>query len=61
MAGLFGGGVPAVIAGAMAATYRVLLGGIGVLPGLGTILTAALHRGGPGGRHRSPGERTPDP
>lgn len=42
MAGLFGGGVPVVIAGAMAATYRVLLGGIGVLPGLGTILTAAL-------------------
>lgn len=42
MAGLFGGGWPAVIAAGIAAAYRVELGGVGILPGLGTILTSAL-------------------
>lgn len=42
MAGLFGGGWPAGIAGAIAAAYRVHLGGVGLLPGLGTILTSAM-------------------
>lgn len=42
MAGLFGGGWTAVLAGAIAAAYRIHLGGIGVLPGIGTIATSAL-------------------
>jgi len=42
MAGLFGGGISAALAGSIAAAYRVWLGGIGVIPGLGTILTSAL-------------------
>ncbi|MBP7127623.1 hypothetical protein KBD49_14775 [Myxococcota bacterium] len=42
MAGLFAGGWTAAIAGVIAAAYRIHLGGIGVLPGMGTIVTSAL-------------------
>nr|WP_037039271.1 EAL domain-containing protein [Pseudomonas sp. BAY1663] len=42
MAGLFGGPLVAGVAGAMAAGYRLWLGGIGTLPGLINILLAVL-------------------
>lgn|GEM_PF-76846 len=42
MAGLFGGPLVAGIAGAMAAGYRLWLGGIGTIPGLVNILLAVV-------------------
>lgn len=41
VAGLFGGPLAALIAGAIAAAYRFWLGGIGALPGIGVIIGAA--------------------
>jgi len=41
MAGLFGGWAPAVIAAAMAALYRVHLGGIGMYAGIASIISSA--------------------
>lgn len=39
-AGLFGGALPAVIAGMIAGAYRLYLGGVGVVPGVGTIVSS---------------------
>jgi len=41
MAGLFGGWTPAAIAAAMAALYRVHLGGVGVYTGIASIISSA--------------------
>ncbi len=42
IAGIYGGVIPAVIAAAMVAVYRLFLGGIGARNGVGSALTAAL-------------------
>lgn len=41
LAGLFGGAAVALIAGALAAAYRVFLGGAGVAAGVATVVTSA--------------------
>jgi len=42
IAGLFSGGISVVIAGVLAACYRLWLGGVGVLAGISTIISAAI-------------------
>ena len=42
LAGPFGGPAAALVAAALAAGYRAWLGGVGSVPGIGTIVTAGL-------------------
>jgi PAS domain S-box-containing protein len=42
IAGLFGGPLTVAIAAALAIAYRILLGGVGVAPGIATVLAAAV-------------------
>ncbi len=54
LAGLFGGLPVALIAVVISGAYRIMLGGIGVVPGLATIVTAAMV--GVGLRHLKHGD-----